>query len=321
MCLGDKMFLLLMAMPFIFIGAIVAATNDDDDDATAPDEFTEVGTEGDDTLLLTEGSDVASGLAGNDLLTGLAGFDDLFGDAGNDTLDGGAGQDLLVGGEGDDSLLGGDWLDGLFGDAGNDTLDGGNFDDVLFGGDGSDGLIGGDGNDLLVGGAGEDELLGDEGGDLLVASDGVVNVEITPEDYESIRGAGTASAFDVADLEFTGGTDISEDFISAGSGDDIIVLGNSDTANGAEGSDTFILGDWITQVSVIEDFNPAEDTLIVVQEAGNTEEVTLVDTAMGIGELRIAGELVATINGNGAFESLEDEVTPNFLTYVTAQPV
>jgi Ca2+-binding RTX toxin-like protein len=63
--------------------------------------------------------------------------------------------------------------------------------------------------------------------------------------------------------------DTEADFLNGGAGDDLILTGAGDYANGGEGSDAFALqdiqpGDPLVQIT---DFNPAEDEIVVLYDA------------------------------------------------------
>ncbi|MCA3310987.1 MAG: M10 family metallopeptidase C-terminal domain-containing protein [Roseomonas sp.] len=143
----------------------------------------------------------------------------LMGNAGADTLDGGASNDSLVGGAGDDRLIGGAGLDitdysqaigaisvnlaagtASGSDIGTDTLlgvegaAGGPGADSFIGDTGDNFLSGNAGGDTLNGGAGSDSLYGGTGDDLLI-TDGIA------------------------------------DYLDAGAGDDVILLGGTQLAD------------------------------------------------------------------------------------------
>jgi Ca2+-binding RTX toxin-like protein len=180
-----------------------------------------------------------SALSGIELI-GSAGSDTLAGGNGNDTLAGGAGADSLIGGPGTDLLQGGDEVNGEAGDTldggdGNDTLDGGRGNDRLSGGSGDDKLMGGGGNDTLVGGRGLDTLDGGDGDDTLYYSAGSGDngtlLGDAGDDVFQIDGSGRFST------QLT---------VDAGTGDDLLVLGNSASsmfiaATGGAGVDTYRL--------------------------------------------------------------------------------
>jgi serralysin len=163
--------------------------------------------------------EAARGGDGADSMLGNAGDNMLAGNAGADTLDGGAGNDSLNGGAGDDSLIGGAGLDiadyrlaigaisvnlaagaASGSDIGADMLSGieaaagGQGDDVFIGDVGDNLLSGNAGGDTLNGGAGSDSLYGGAGDDLLT-TDGI------------------------------------GDYLDAGAGDDVILLGGTQLAD------------------------------------------------------------------------------------------
>jgi Ca2+-binding RTX toxin-like protein len=134
----------------------------------------------------------------------------------------------------------------LHGCLGDDSLNGGAGDDSVTGGQGDDSLYGNEGDDSLDGGAGDDQLLGGAGADNL---DG---------------GAGNDTIWGQSET----GDDRELDFLNGGAGDDTLVLGAGDYCNGGEGSDSFTLldinaGDPPMQIT---DFNPQEDSLVVIYD-------------------------------------------------------
>jgi Ca2+-binding RTX toxin-like protein len=121
---------------------------------------------------------------------------------------------------------------------GDDSLGGGGGDDRLTGDEGNDVLAGGSGADLLGGGRGSDEVEGGDGADTLWGGD-----------------AGTSDA--------------DADFLNGGTGDDLLFLGAADYGNGGDGADVFALQDLRAgdPVAQITDFNPSEDTIVVIYDA------------------------------------------------------
>jgi Ca2+-binding RTX toxin-like protein len=191
-----------------------------------------------------------SGADGNDILLGRFGDDSLYGEDGDDSLYGGFGDDYLDGGSGEDYLNGGDDDDSLSGGADNDILDGWDGDDYLDGGAGSDTLLGDLGNDTLYGNDGDDYLyeevdyVGEFGNTYLGGNDylygGNGNDTLVSED--------------------------GDDYLYGGSGNDILEGGNGsdyldgygwgtefDTLTGGEGTDTFVLGSYWSNVYYVED--------------------------------------------------------------------
>ncbi len=184
------------------------------------------------------------GTAGDDTLTGGAGDDDIQADAGNDLLQGYGGDDFLHGGSGDDTLEAGVGDDLLVGGDGNDLLDGQGGADRVFGNDGSDVIYGAGGADFLSGGAGDDILYGP---------------------------AGTFGALSTIDND-------EGDIIHGNEGNDSIGLGNDDQGTGGAGEDTFILGTWTQDghESIIQDYDPAEDQIVVLYDPEDTPPEAIV---------------------------------------------
>lgn len=108
---------------------------------------------------------------------------------------------------------------------------------LVLGGQGRDIAAGGAGSQIIDGASGDDILLGGGGGDLLLGGAG--------QDY------------------LLGG--IGSDDLSGGDGDDLLVaLGGTDTLTGGAGRDVFVL---YGEAHTITDFNPEEDTLILLDPA------------------------------------------------------
>ena len=218
--------------------------------------------------LWLNGDDLANmlgGDAGDDHITGQAGDDALAGYAGNDQLEGDGGDDAINGGAGDDSLTGGAGADQLQGEAGNDSLTGGTDADTLQGCDGDDNLIGGDEADSLQGGEGEDSLQGGNdddavdggyGNDLLTGGAGSDTLD---------GGAGHDTIWGQTEDD----PDHTPDFLNGQAGDDTLMLGAGDFGNGGEGADAFHLLDIGANdlPMQITDFNPQEDSLLVMYDA------------------------------------------------------
>lgn len=154
-----------------------------------------------------------------DVLTGWRHDDSLYGGFGSDVLTGLDGADYLNGEEGQDRLVGGSGEDNLSGDEGNDTLDGGIDDDDLYGGEGADLLQGGDGMDDLYGQTGADRIEGGAGDDE-IGSDGL-------------------SGFPIRFRADDDGREV--DTIDAGAGDDDVLIGVGDIADGGTGFDYLVL--------------------------------------------------------------------------------
>jgi len=215
----------------------------EEDDPTGPGKVVQYGAFGNDILFGATGDDFIDGSRGDDLIYGADGNDALYGSEGNDQLNGEQGDDTLIGGDGGDELLG---------YSGDDRMKGGDDDDILIGGDGADSLEGGDGADRLMGGGDDDVLSGGDGEDVLNGSSGNDLLY------------GVSNTRDAAELT----DDFARDYLNGSTGDDQLVIGAGDNANGGTGADTFITGDWGIggAASVIEDFDAAEDALVVVYD-------------------------------------------------------
>lgn len=262
--------------------------SDDIPDAVDGDETLQGGGE-DDLLAGHGGNDLIMGGSGGDLLDGREGDDSLHGDAGEDHLHGNGGTDSLTGGDERDEIWGEDGDDSLWGDQGDDSLWGGEGNDQLEGGLGDDSLVGGSGADTVQGGDGDDRVSGGEGGDLIGGGDGSDEVD---------GGAGADTIWGGMPHE----TDTDVDFLNGGAGDDLLMLGAGDYANGGEGSDAFALqdihpGDPLVQIT---DFNPAQDELVVLYDPAlhPNPELTLRDV-LGSPVLLLDGVPLASLT-NGA---------------------
>jgi len=213
------------------------------------------------------GDDILAGESGDDLITGAAGDDQLGGRSGNDTLQGGAGRDDLHGAEGDDNLSGGDGADTLYGGSGADRLAGDDGNDLLFGQLGDDTLDGGAGDDSMHGGPGSDSLLGGAGDDALHGG---------LEDDWLDGGAGSDSLFGGAGNDLLRGLAVQQqaqeqgqadvDYLNGGDGADTILAGDGDIVTSGRGADLLAMGYWITDPVQVVDFDPSEDSLIVVYD-------------------------------------------------------
>lgn len=172
----------------------------------------------------------------------------------------------------DDTLTGGAGMDDLRGHPGDDALHGEDGDDTLLGGTGNDRLEGGDGEDTLMGSWGDDSLDGGNDRDLLLGGRG--------DDVLMGRG------------------DAAPDFLNGGGGDDHILAGDGDTVHGGSGDD--LIGLATGQVVVIEDYDPAADTIEVVYE-GEPPIIGAEVTTEGVTVLADA-EPVARLNGIQAID-------------------
>ncbi len=169
-----------------------------------------------------------------------------------DTIDGGNGNDIINAGNGNNTVRGGNGNDSLTAGTGNDRINGANGKDSISAGDGNDTVLGGNGKDFIDAGAGNDLVYGGTGDDTLLGGDG----------NDRLWG------------------DLGNDSVVGGSGDDTLggVLGNNTLLGGA-GNDKFHVRS--LSKDPVNDYNPAEDTLIVVphknDDGGGTPPVDLRD--------------------------------------------
>ena len=205
-------------------------------------------------LFGTESGETIQGSARAELIKGF-GNDDL--------LEGNDGEDILFGGDGHDTLQGGNNDDVLYGGHGNDKLTGNNGDDHLQGGDGHDSLNGGDGNDTHNGGAGNDEIFGQAGNDLIFGDNSQDSLD-NDSNHDRIHGGEGADTIN-------GGQGM--DLIHGGEGADIINGGQGmDHLVGGPEEDSFIFGGKGLEfhdlgIDTIEDFNPAEDHILLSKDS------------------------------------------------------
>lgn len=276
---------LLLLAPLAVLGLVAGADGDDDPSADPPQNETgKTGQEGgssDDVLKGGEGADLLEGGAGDDLLQGAGG---------NDTLNGGEDDDLI------------------FAQGGDDTVDGGKGDDAILGMWGDDTLQGGEGDDLLQGGRGEDTLEGGDGDDILLG----VNVLDANRFLEEIQrqpwqGSETPVSPPVNSEQFVAQIDVisGADTLNGGAGNDDLWVGAGDTADGGDGEDYYILGPWLTDGDASNDTPEpaeltyrAEDTILVAFQGATPPSVDVSGTLAGTQEIRLDGELIATLDAS-----------------------
>ncbi|MGH1578720.1 calcium-binding protein [Planktotalea sp.] len=207
-------------------------------------------------------------------------------DGGEDTTDGG--EDTTDGGEdttdgGEDTMDGSVVIqpDGVI--VIDQTLTGSEFNDTIFAGFGDDILDGYAGDDFLVGDDGNDTIDGDFGNDTIYAGDGN-DLLRTEGAYNELYGD---------------------------SGDDILWTTSSAQMTGGDGSDYFLPG---TDLSVVSDYVPAEDTIVVpFSDAAHSANFSIgTDPDTGDALLMNDGVAVMQFSGIGADEiNLEDIVFLN----------
>lgn len=286
---------MLTILPFLLMGgvliALVGGGDDSPDTDSEPPDSNEPpddiapyalqrGTDENDYLAGDEGADRLIGQAGDDVLVGKAGDDQLVGWTGHDDLLGGAGDDELSGGFGADELLGG---------SGNDTLLGGVGKDILSGGTGSDVIYGGPGDDHLHG----INLYNDETLDALT---------LNPDDDDIWPYSENAAN------ENSG-----SDTLIGGTGDDWILLGSGDVAQGGEGMNDYYLGDWMgaDNPAEISDFDPIKDALVYLYDPElDGPDIEVVYNGYGDASVTVDDILIANLKGDFTEANLEGIVIP-----------
>ncbi len=255
------------------------------------------GRSGDDFILGGANADTINGGGDDDVLVGEAGADDIFGGQGYDTLLGAAGDDDLYGGDGNDLLMGG---------AGNDSMEGGNGADTLTGISGADTLEGGAGDDVL------DALDGGDRGGLQFFSNLATHVQST---YGSAADADALSRLN-SGLTNAEPAATDDDIVFAGSGNDFIAADYSDTVTGGLGNDLIrVSPDGPGEAVVINDFDPAQDTLQIFVPFGTNTTLSYVDGATpadGVSLTLASGDVLAVLKNtvaanlpNGLVEFIE----------------
>lgn len=255
---------------------------------------------GADTLYGGEGTEeTVRGGAGDDILHS-GGEGHYYGDKGNDmfyagttagvneVLDGGKGRDTLdttsFAGAYEVNLRTGDTsfgeiflnFENITTGAGSDTVTATSTDNVISTSAGTDTIFGRGGDDTIAGGSGGDRLAGEAGKDTLDYSSSGAGVTISLAGNSASGGDATgdvisgfenitgSNALDV----LTGSNkanrligNFGSDTLSGKGGNDVLAGGSgSDTLSGGGGRDVFLLKDAF-DVDIIEDFNPAADTI------------------------------------------------------------
>jgi VCBS repeat-containing protein len=234
-----------------------------------------------------DGDTITTGL-GNDTVLAGSGDDDIDTGAGSDTVDAGDGNDIVEGGDGIDALLGGagfDTLDftnapgGVFvvlgqGDVFNDGygntevgifgfehIYGSNNDDPFLAGSGGFNAIYGQlGNDQIFGGGGDDVLAGQQGEDFVVGEEGqdtLYGDQFGGAESDTLIG-GRTDQISVGEVGRYVDDNEADTFFGGG-GDDIMVIGLDDIAQGEAGDDTFAFA--------IDQFQPVEDQPLAIGTA------------------------------------------------------
>ena len=266
-------------------------------------------------------NDTLMGSAQDDILSGGAGDDYINASHGDDTLIGGTGADALVGSFGTDTAsyedsaegvvvqlgLGKGWQGDAAGDSYHgienatgstyaDTLIGNSQNNLLTGGAGDDYLHGGHGDDFLTGGAGADALVGGTGSDTVDYEMSATAVTINLSTLTASGGDAQGDTFWAVeniqgsnhDDTLTGARDSGH--IWGGDGDDLIIIGQGDTAmEGGQGADRFIIDAFQLDDQALHrimDFNADTDSLIFK----GAVTLTSLTTDAGSTHIELAGE-------------------------------
>jgi Ca2+-binding RTX toxin-like protein len=284
--------------------------NDDTPTPTPTDtDLVFVGTTGADTLSGGTGRDFILGGSGTDKIEGNKDYDLLLGEGGTDFIFGGRGYDTIFGGAGADSLSG---LDG------EDYLIGGSGDDVVYGGEGSDALIGSNGSDRLVGDNGDDFISGYDissdttalqvnmgGGTVQETEAALTDLELAISARFSDDVTGTNSISTLIDRVKSAlnekSSNLGDDSLFGGRGDDTILADYSDTIVSGSGNDVLtVQSDGANQAVVVIDFIPGLDKLNIFVPASTTNTAySLVNGTTPPDEVSVvvAGDVVAVLKG------------------------
>ncbi|MGL5083656.1 MAG: calcium-binding protein [Microcoleaceae cyanobacterium] len=184
-----------------------------------------------------------------------------------------------------DSLVGTLENDVIYGRSGNDTISSFTGSDILNGGFGSDLLFSGQGNDLGIGDIGNDTIFGDIGVDSLYGG-GDRDLLFGNNDSDTIFG------------------DQADDSLYGGSGNDIVVGGSgSDIVLGDRGDDTLTgISRRGAGVTLITDFNPDEDTILLPGNILQYELARFEDLLVSFPVQALVGTAIIFINSQGGRE-------------------
>lgn len=283
--------LLGLALPLAIFGLDLGGSDDDN-------SVSEEGTEANDTLEGGEGDDFLDGQAGDDILHGRAGDDTIFGREGDDVLEGADGDDMLCSGDGDDVVTG---------NRGQDLIEGQGGEDFVSGDYGWDSVFGNEGNDTVLGGRGGDVVNGGEDDDLVFG--GIIEgVPLNLEELEALRDGGSLS-------DVNGGIEMRDDSLSntvwGGAGDDDLILGSGDIADGNSGADTYhIMSEQIAADTVgeatISSYVAEEDTITIIVDDTEAEADISVTDDGDDSVIRLGDTVLARVEGSAGTLSAAD---------------
>lgn len=275
--------LLGLALPLAILGLDLGS---DDEENSVEVE----GTEEADRIEGELGDDFLDGHGGDDVLNGRAGDDTIFGREGDDVLEGADGNDMLCSGEGDDVITG---------NRGQDLIEGQGGDDFVSGDYGWDSVFGNEGNDTVLGGRGSDVVNGGEDDDLVFG--GIIDgVPLNLEELEALRDGSSLS-------DLNGGIDMRDDSLSntvwGGAGDDDLILGSGDIADGNSGADTYhIMSEQVNSeeigAPVISSFAANEDAItIIVDDTDADADISVTDDGDD-SVIRMGDTVLARVEGS-----------------------
>lgn len=293
----------LIILPLLATALVWDVFSTDDTEETEDDKIT--GTDARDFLELGDSSDdlnIDSGL----------GFDVLRSGSGNDSIVSGDGGDIIHAGDGNDTIEAGDGPDLVYSGNGDDLIDLSEGDDRWYdlnddsytlsqqGADltetGNDTVYGGAGNDAMYSDGGADSLFGEDGNDTLIGENSSSTILYTiqrPEDGWVADGPAA--------------------YLNGGDGNDVLAGNDGDTLVGGEGRDMFwaIVGGIATPDEIvvlddpviIEDFDPDEDSLIVLSNDSDLPDSVLAeDPETGDAVYMIDDRIVVRLVGVSAAE-------------------
>lgn len=272
--------LLGLALPMAILGFAMDGGSDDEDTVEVS------GTEDADRLEGEQGVDFIDGLEGDDVMNGRAGNDTIFGREGDDVLQGEDGDDMLCSGDGDDVITGNRGQDLIEGQGGDDFVSGDYGWDNVRGDDGNDTVIGGRGGDLVNGGAGDDLVFG-----------GIIDgVPLNLEELTALRDGGSLE-------DINGGIDMRDDSLGnelwGAAGDDDLILGSGDVADGNSGADTYhIMSEQNTgPAPVISSYIVGEDAITVIVDDVDADADISVSDVNGDAVIRMGDTVIARVSG------------------------
>lgn len=229
---------------------------------------------------------------------------------------------MLCSGDGDDIVTGNTGQDFIEGQGGDDFVSGDYGFDTVLGNEGDDTVIGG--GDVVGGGIGDDLVFG-----------GIIDgVPLNLEELTELRDGGYLE-------QINGGIEMRDNSVGndlfGGNGDDDLILGSGDVADGNNGADTYHImseqnGD---EAATINNYVPADDAITIIVDDIETDEEIFVDNQGDDAIIRLGDDVLARVSGaagtisaaditlidQGQVEALFDPNAPVAPTEVTEEPV